>query len=215
MIYLSYFLDENTPLYGGDRGVKIAKERSIPSGDTANTKMVSLNNHSGTHIDFPNHFFEDGKKSNDYDANFWLFNKVCLIHKEVENGVLFGFDEREMESIPDNTELLIIKTGFFKFRGEELYWKHNPGILPEVAGILRNKCKKLRAIGMDFISLTSYQHRETGRAAHREFLGVNDILLIEDMDLRLLDSSPSKVICLPLLLNEVDGSPVTIIADTK
>ena len=33
-------------------------------GDTANTKSITLHNHSGTHIDFPNHFIINGKTYN-------------------------------------------------------------------------------------------------------------------------------------------------------
>ena len=55
---------------------------------------------------------------------------------------------------------------------------------------------------MDFISLTSYQNREIGRMAHREFLGSSrPLLLIEDMDLSRLFQTPKKVTCLPLLIN--------------
>ena len=54
---LSYFLDQETTIYGGNKGVVVSQERSIKKGDTANTKKIQLNNHSGTHIDFPNHFF--------------------------------------------------------------------------------------------------------------------------------------------------------------
>ena len=59
--YLSYFLDDKTPIYGGSSGIDIVKLNDIAKGDTANTKRISFHNHSGTHIDFPNHFLENGK----------------------------------------------------------------------------------------------------------------------------------------------------------
>ena len=55
---------------------------------------------------------------------------------------------------------MIYKTGFGKFRGKESYWKNNPGFAPEVAEILRDNFPNLRAVGMDFISLTAFQNRE-------------------------------------------------------
>ena len=57
-IFLSHFMDIKTPVYGGGQSIKIEDDRSISKGDTANTKKISFNNHSGTHIDFPNHFFD-------------------------------------------------------------------------------------------------------------------------------------------------------------
>ena len=67
---------------------------------------------------------------------------------------------------------------------------------------------------MDFISLTSYQNREIGREAHKNFLGGNNpILLVEDMDLSKIENTPRKLICVPILVHGLDGSPVTIIAE--
>jgi len=212
-IYLSYFLDNQTPLYGGSKGIQIKPERSIISGDTANTKNISFNNHSGTHIDFPNHFFQDGYTSEIYNASFWIFCRPYLLNKEAIADQIISLSDEEIAPIPSETDFLIFKTGFGKHRGEETYWKNNPGFAPEVADILRKNFPYLRAIGMDFISLTAYQHRELGRTAHRAFLGGRrPILLIEDMDVRQLNGQPKLIICAPLLLKGVDGAPVNIIA---
>lgn len=214
-IYLSYFLDENTPLYGGGNGIKMVPERAINKGDTANTKHVAFNNHTGTHIDFPNHFFAKGKVVQDYDASFWIFNEVYLLDKPAIADELISLTDEELSDIPDRTELILFKTGFSKFRTEEKYWFNNPGIIPEVADQLRKQCPSIRAIGMDFISLTSFQNREIGRIAHREFLGKTPILLIEDMDLRQVFESPKQVVGLPLLLKNADGAPIATIAIKK
>jgi arylformamidase len=214
-IYLSYFLDENTPLYGGEKGIKMVPDRAIKNGDTANTKRVTLHNHSGTHIDFPNHFFDDGKVAQDYAASFWVFNHVHVLNKTAALDELIVLTDDELQSIPVDTEFLIFKTGFSAFRNQDQYWTNNPGISPEVADTLRKQCPQIRAIGMDFISLTSYQNREIGRVSHREFLAKSPILLIEDMDLRHLTETPMQVICLPLLLANADGAPISIIAQVK
>jgi arylformamidase len=214
-IYLSYFLDDNTPLYGGEKGITMVPDRTIKNGDTANTKRVALHNHSGTHIDFPNHFFDDGKVAQDYDASFWVFNHVHVINKMAAADELIVLTDDELQPIPVETEFLIFKTGFSAFRNQDQYWTNNPGISPEVADTLRKQCPQIRAIGMDFISLTSYQNREIGRASHREFLGKSPILLIEDMDLRNLTKSPQQVIGLPLMLANADGAPISIIAQIE
>lgn len=212
-IYLSYFLDNSTPLYGGAKGISVSPDRSINNGDTANTKQISLQNHSGTHIDFPNHFFENGKTSENYNADFWMFEKPYLVLRKAEENEIFSLSDNEMKKIPNDIDFLIIKTGFGEFRGEEKYWKYNPGFAPIFATKLRENFPNLKVIGMDFISLTSYQNRELGREAHRMFLGGDKpILLIEDMDLSKLTNSPKSISCLPLMINGLDGTPVSIIA---
>jgi arylformamidase len=194
-------------------GIKMNLDRSIANGDTANTKFVSFHNHSGTHVDFPNHFFQDGKVCQDYNADFWIFEKPYLLVKDVKPNDLIKINETELLLIPEETDLLLLKTCFSDFREDELYWKNNPGISPEVADQLRMRCPAIRVIGMDFISLTSFQNREIGRAAHREFLGKQPILLIEDMNLKKLVNSPVKVMCFPVLLKDSDGAPITVVAE--
>ncbi len=212
-ISLSYFLDDQTPLYGGDKGINIKLERSISAGDTANTKIIILNNHSGTHVDFPNHFIQDGLTSEFYDASFWVFKNPYVFTKLAEPDQIITFTKEEIESIPKDTDFLIYKTGFGKYRGEDMYWNRNPGFAPEVANILRNNFKKLRVLGMDLISLTSFNNRPLGRKAHKAFLGgYSPILLVEDMNLVELKIQPKSIFCLPTLIKGVDGSPVNIIA---
>jgi arylformamidase len=212
-IYLSYFMDEHTPLYGGEFGVSMENVRSIKNGDSANAKTLNFSNHSGTHIDFPNHFCTDGKVVEDYEANFWIFTSPYYIEIEVEENQIIDLSDNELQVIPPNVDFLILKTGFFKFRSEEKYWNSNPGISPDLALKLKLRCPNLKILGMDLISLTSYQNRPLGRISHRKFLLENDILIVEDMKLNELSSQPSKLFCFPILRKGLDGSPVTIIAE--
>ena len=211
--YLSYFLDDKTPIYGGDSGIDIIKLNDISKGDTANTKRISLHNHSGTHIDFPNHFIENGKFSSDYAADFWIFNNPFVIKISPDEDEIILLNKNLIETIPKQTDFLILNTGFYKCRGSEKFWNNNPGISPDLAKLLKLQCPNLRVLGMDTISLTSYQNRILGRESHRKFLGENDILLVEDMNLKNLTSHPEKLMCFPILIKEVDGCPVTIIAE--
>jgi kynurenine formamidase len=206
-------MDENTPLYGGGKGVSVLEDRSISKGDTANTKQLSFHNHSGTHIDFPNHFFENGFTSEKYEAAQWIFRKPYLIIKQTSENEIIDLTEDELYNVPKEIDFLILKTGFGVYREEEKYSKYNPGISPDLANRLKRLFPNLRVLGMDLISITSFQNRELGRKAHKNFLGGDTpILLIEDMNLISLNSSPLEIYCLPLLIKKLDGSPVTIIA---
>ena len=72
---------------------------------------------------------------------------------------------------------------------------------------------QLCCISMDLISVSSYSNREEGRKAHHTFMNPNKgepILLIEDMKLdteRLFN----KVIVSPIIIDNVDGLPCSII----
>ncbi|HAG91205.1 MAG TPA: hypothetical protein DCL41_05005 [Bdellovibrionales bacterium] len=114
-------------------------------------------------------------------------------------------------------DFLLLRTGFEKRRGEESYWNNNPGFLPEVGFWLREEFPKVRAIGFDFISLTCFQKRELGREAHRAFLNPfkdkPPILIVEDMKLAHAPHTLRRIHLAPLMIENADGAPVTVLAE--
>jgi len=215
MKYLSYFLSENTPLYGNSTGIEFNVDKQINDGDSCNTMNLSFPNHSGTHIDFPYHFNSQGKTLTDYPADFWEFKQVTLVDlsgKVSESQIIVSemFPSLENRDI----ELLLIKTGFGIYRGTDRYTLTPPGLSSELANYFRQQFPVLRCVGMDLISVSSYRNREEGRKAHHAFLNPKEgqpILLIEDMKLDV-DDPIKKVIVAPLLIENADGVPCTVIA---
>lgn len=219
-IFLSYVLSETTPGYGGSESFVVERVKSISCGDSCNQVKFSMSNHLGTHIDFPSHFDQHGQNVESYFAADFFFEKPFLLNVSADQNTMIDLGAF-LESVPDDADFLIIKTGFCKKRSEEVYWKNNPGITPESAQALRILRPKIRAIGFDFISLTSFQNRALGRIAHRAFLGgdvslksevAKPIWIVEDMDLNQLNSSPSSLLVAPLRCEKFDGAPVTVIA---
>jgi kynurenine formamidase len=113
----------------------------------------------------------------------------------------------------------LIKTGFSRFRNdrEETYIFHNPGLAPDLGQWIRTNTK-IRMIGFDFISLSSYAHRGLGREAHLAFLashgyegkGIDPVLIMEDMDLSKIIESPKQILVSPLRFERADGAPITV-----
>ena len=208
--YLSYYLKENTPNYGGIEGtIKISNSRSISCGDSSNNFNLELPNHIGTHIDFPKHFFDDGKTINDYSPDFWIFNSIGFVCGEINNL------PNLIKDIPETIELLIIKTGFGKERNKKIYWANQPVISSKFAKILRLKFPKLRVFGFDMISLTSQLDKNEGKLAHQKFLGEYEILVLEDMNLLNLITTPKQVIISPLQIDKANGSQCNVLAIVK
>lgn len=205
--FLSYFLTENTPTYGGKTGtIRFTKEQSISKGNTSNNMKFEFPGHVGTHIDFPSHFSDDGKKCGDYPASFWIFNKIgylkCQIHEI----------EKKIENLPSDIEILLIKTGFGNKRMTTEYWSSQPIIPSSLASLFKNKFPNIRVFGFDLISLTSKLDREEGKNSHIEFLLKNEILILEDMDLNELETTPSSIIIAPLQIDVADGVPCNVIS---
>ena len=206
-MFLSHFLDENTPVYGGITDtISFCSASSIIQGDTANSLRIRFPNHVGTHLDFPFHFNNNGKNSSDYGADFWIFRKVGFLNCSIAEV------PAKLCQLPSDIELLILKTGFGEKRYEEVYWKSQPIIPASFASLFKSHFQNLRVFGFDMISLTSKLDRSEGKNAHLAFLIEEEVLILEDMKLDELDVTPNQVIISPLQLKGVDGTPCTVIA---
>lgn len=218
-VYLSHFYNELTPGYGGKKNFSLQSERSIACGDKCNQFQMTIGNHVGTHIDLPYHFYEQGKKLNDYSPESWFFRHIFCLEIAVKNNQLI-FPSDLFKTIPQETQCLLLKTGFEKYRSEDIYWAENPGVTDELAFYLKENFKKLRVIGFDFISATAYQNKAQGAIAHQAFLGDTGgppILIVEDMSLINIKQGMDfeSLAVAPWLIDRADGVPVTVMAKMR
>lgn len=220
-IFLSHLLNSETPAFGGSKGFEKRILKAIEKGDSSNSESWQLTNHIGTHIDLPYHFDPSGLKMEGFEARAFFFEKVIVVEHEAQPAELIGAPvfEREQKRI-ESADLILIKTQFERFRKEPKYWESGPGVSEKAGFYLRERCPSLRAIGFDFLSLTSFQHREEGRAAHRALLGHGKrppVLIIEDLSLQALSESDSgkfRVVVAPVRVEGADGAPVTVFAES-
>lgn len=217
-VLLSHILRQDTPSYGNRDKVIIRVNSSIKAGETANSSCLVLsNNHIGTHIDVPRHFSVDGKRTIDYPIGDYVFEACQVIDLPRKEACLIGEEDIKGINIRSDVDLLLIRTGYEDLRGDDAYWNNNPGLAPELADYLRKTYPKLRCVGFDFISVTSWQYRPEGRLAHKAFLapdnGDREIWAIEDMSLKDAPSVIKRVVVAPLLVEDGNGTAVTVIGE--
>jgi kynurenine formamidase len=217
ILLLSHVLDCETPSYGNRDKLTIESISKISEGASANSsKWIFSSNHLGTHIDTPNHFFDNGNTLTDYQNTFWFSNKVQLIDLPVENAILIN-PKHFYNKINPLTEILLIRTGYEKFRGYEKYWNDNPGLSEELGLFLRKEFPTIRIIGFDFISLTSWIYRREGKLAHLAFLNPSSegkpICIIEDMALNSVKDNLHQIFIIPIFIKGANGGPVTVFAN--
>jgi len=214
-IWLSHELTTNTPSYGGGSTFEVIDDKQIKCGDSCNTVFLKFPNHIGSHVDAPSHFVEDGMSIEQYAPDDWIFTQPVLVDIGIGDGDVVSVEHMEEATRNANTDadIILVRTGAESYREQEKYWKSGPGFSPEIYSYLERRFASFTAIGMDAISISSLNHRELGREAHRVFLGAG-IRIFEDLKLSSIDE-PSKlfnVIALPLRYNLGDGAPVTMIA---
>lgn len=217
-IYLSYILDEKTPSYGNRNQFNQIKKSDISKGDVANDTTIETTVHIGTHIDMPYHFFENGQTIEDFDIDFFNFRNILFIEINPKDLIIKNELLNELEKIENKEiyELLIVKTGICNKRYTQEFWESNFGFDPEIAFYLKSFFPKIRVLGFDSISVSSFQNRMLGREAHKAFLDPeNPILLLEDMDLTKIDRDKKlkSVTIAPLRIANCDGLPCTVIGE--
>ena len=117
-----------------------------------------------------------------------------------------------------NCDILLIRTGFGEKRGELIYSNNNPWISPDAAQFIRSCFIKLRAIGIDTISISSFKHIKAGETTHQVLLKKGDytsepLLIIEDLKLGILSNNLRKLFAIPLFVDGVDSMPCTVFVE--
>jgi len=214
VIYLSYILDGNTPTYGNRNSFIQTKKSDMSKGDVANDTAIETTVHIGTHIDMPYHFYENGQTIEDFEADFWMFNKPLMIEIKQDEYIVKDKLIEKLKNIKDDGfDLLIVKTGICNDRDKKKFWSHNYGFHPDIYDYIISSFPSVRVIGFDSISVSSLQDRMLGREAHKRFLNPKKpILLLEDMDLRQITQASKfkKILVSPLRIAKCDGLPCTV-----
>jgi arylformamidase len=213
-LFLSHIFTSEIPVYGGRVTIAAEHVKSTEHGDSSNVFKFSLENHWGTHVDCPAHFFTGGMDVNDYEPDFWIFLHPQVILINAKQMQIIG-EQDFPDAIDQKTDLLLLKSGWGKFRTEDSYCTQNPGLDPDAARYLRREFPSIRAVGFDWVSLSSYGNRELGREAHRNLLNPtgegHPIVAIEDMALDKNLVGLTSVLVVPLRIDGIDSAPCTVI----
>ena len=195
VLCLSKTLSNETLCYNKEKNICIETYKN-------NELKISMPLHSATHIDFPLHV-NNIKSLNNYTISDFIFTKPYVREINLKDDY---FELNALENIPKEIDLLIIKTN-----------NHFGGINEKCAKYIKENFLNIKAIGVDCISLNAYLNKEEGKKAHRELLSTEkEILIIEDMDLNMVNEGfLNKVIVAPLMVQNADGTPVTVIAEVE
>ena len=213
---LSYPLSADTYGYGGKKSISIKKDRSISKGDSCNTFILRLSGHSGTHIDCPNHFYNSGKRIHEYKIENFIFSRPVVLDCPKSADELISVEDikKGYKRLKD-ADLLLLKTGFFRYRETYKYGTENPGIGPDAAEFIRLHLGNIRCIGIDSISISPYQNRKSGKESHKIFFKNTfknaPVHIIEDMDLSGKLNNLEQVYAFPLFIKDIDSSPCTVV----
>jgi arylformamidase len=212
VIWLSHALDSKTPAYRGGPSLVHVRDKRMDAGDHCNSSYLMLPNHVGTHVDVPRHFMAEGAAVDDYAASQWVFSRAIVLETRQRSFDVLTADDLMIPRDADrDADMVLVRTHFEEHRGTDQYWSQQFPIHPNVADRIVEEFPKIRAFGVDTLSIGSPLNREFNHALHRKLLS-RGILIFEDLKLTdIPDSGLSQVVALPLRVVGIDGAPCSII----
>lgn len=203
IIDISLPLNQGTISFPGDQPYKARRSKMLKRGDPYNLGDFRLSMHSGTHIDAPLHFFNDGLSVTDIEPTAFAGEaKVFLIDterqitrqdlqdKEIAEG------DRILLKVPRNEKLL--RSGVFS---------------PEYIAFDSSAAaylieKQVSLVGTEYLSVDRFTAADY--PVHRKLLK-QKVIILEGIDLSLTEPGKYFLVCFPLKLTGANGSPVRAI----
>ena len=173
----------NTPVYDGDPETRAERIKSIENGDGYNLTEISMSVHSGTHIDAPLHFYDEGSSIDNIRLNTF-FGKCTVISV---SGILTGED---MERLLPYCKRRVL------FHGEgKTFISHSAAIVLAKSRVV--------LVGTDAQSIApSFDEERT----HRE-LARAGIVILENLNLSAIDDGEYDLCAFPIKLGGLEAAP--------
>jgi arylformamidase len=196
---LSMPVEAGGVVYPGNPPIDIALQQAIARGAGANVSSVQFGSHTGTHVDAPRHFFDDGAGVDAISLDV-LMGPALLI--AVEPDVMAVTDEHLRVYDLTHVSRVLIRTRNSAFIREREFHRDYTYLAPEGAAYLVEMGIKL--VGVDYLSVEQFHsgHHRT----HRTLLE-KGVVIVEGLDLSEPAPGVYEFRCLPLRLVGLDGAP--------
>ncbi|MDX9850063.1 MAG: cyclase family protein [Anaerolineaceae bacterium] len=192
-------------VWPGDPAVNNHLVAAIENGDEANVTAIHMSAHTGTHIDAPRHFVENGDGIESLHLST-LLGEVEVV--EIDSNV----DHIDVDTLAGLNKERWKTRVLFKTRNSRLrliekqsFDQAFTALLPEAANYLVNRGVKL--VGIDYLSIAPF---ENGMDTHLAFLK-NNVIVIEGLNLSDVSAGIYNLIALPILLENGDGAPARVL----
>ncbi len=186
-------------IYPGNPAISIAPQQEVSKGGSSNVSSLAFGSHTGTHVDAPKHFFDDGLTVDALPLDT-LMGPAMLICVE-DDVAAVGEEELRRHELSGHTRILL-KTRNSSFLREREFKKDYTYLAPDGAAYL--VALGVRLVGIDYLSIEQFHsgHHRT----HRTLLEAG-VVIVEGLDLSVPPMGPYDLRVLPLRLAGLDGAP--------
>jgi len=198
---ISVLLGKEDVCYPGDTPFSKKEASSIWKGAAYNLSSLTLSSHAGTHIDAPAHFLKGAKTIDRYPSECFILPAHIVAVEDKESIKSKSIQNLEIKS----GDALLFKT-FNSISGLSC-----SGSLSEkfvyMSEAAAHLCVDLKVglVGIDYLSIDRYS--DEAAPVHRILLE-NDILILENINLRNVPAGDYTLFCPPLKIMDGEASPV-------
>jgi len=207
IIDVSLPLQAELPTWPGSTGIRLDPVKRMAAGDDENLSRLDLDVHTGTHIDAPWHYVEDGYAVEHLPLDVLIGPAVVSFLPEVSQ--ITAGDLSALQLPPDTRRLLLRTSnselwaaGVTEFREDYV------ALTADAAQWVVDRA--IRLIGVDYLSVQRYIDSPL---THRILLEAG-VIIIEGLNLDGVKPGRYELICLPLKLVGADGAPARVVLRT-
>jgi len=198
------------PIFPGDPSPSFEHYSTLQK-DGVNLTKIIIGSHTGTHLDAPRHFIQDGIGIDKIPPDKLLGEAYVadLSRKPIGSGITSQDLKRDLEEKISRDDIVVIYTGCSEHWGDESINQNYTYLTGDAADYLVSK--KIRAVGIDFLSVEKFKAPEP--VAHKTLLA-NGIFIIESLSSALKQFVGERIlmICMPIKLQDGDGAPSRVVA---
>ena len=212
IVDLSHRVDENTQVFPGDP-VPCFEPAATISRDGMNVLSLHLGSHSGTHVDAPYHFVENGARIDEMDSGLFVGPAVLMDARgKGPRGRITVEDLRAHEDLLSEGVIAVVWTGWDEHYGTPAYYDH-PFLDRRAAQLLLDNGVQTIAIGALSVDETVLEgaHPE-GYPVHKLLCGAGCVIVENLTSIEAVDFREPILSLLPIKLSNSDGAPIRAVA---
>ncbi len=202
LLDVSVPLAAGMPAYPGNPEFELQPVKRVAEGASSNVSRLVMGTHTGTHVDAPKHFFDDGAGV-DRLALDLLIGRARVIGIGRRGGI--GAGDLSHAGLREDVRVLLRTPNSALWQGG--------GFREDYTHLTEDGARYLvaqgvKVVGIDYLSVE--QFKKPGAPAHRALLS-EGVVIIEGLNLAEAEPGMYDMVCLPLRIAGADGAPARVV----
>ena len=202
LLDVSVPLRQGLPTYPKNPPFELQPVQRIAEGASSNVSRLVMSAHSGTHVDAPFHFFDDGIGVDQLPLEL-LIGRARVVEITRRGGITA--EDLQQAGLREDVRVLF-KTPNSALWNSDTF--HEDYTAMTEAGARYLVDQGVKVVGVDYLSIE--QFKKPGAPAHRTLLS-NGVIIIEGLNLAEAEPGMYEMYCLPLPVTGGDGAPARVI----